>query len=101
MGLREMARALEIAPAHLSDIEHGRRDPSEELLLKLAKAYKLDESLLRSGWSKPEAIVKEIASQDSTTAAKVPELLRSAKALAPEQWDMLIAEAKRLARSKK
>lgn len=101
LGLREMARALGIAPAHLSDLEHGRRSPSEELLLKLAKLYKLDESILRSGWSKPDAVVREIASQNPMTAAKVPALLRSAKGLTSDQWDALITEAKRLSRSKR
>jgi len=100
-GLREVGRAPDIAPAHLTDIEKGRRSPSEDLLLKIGKAYKLDEATLRSGWNKPEAVVKEIASQDPTTAAKVPELLRSAKGLTSDQWDSLITEAKRLSRTKR
>ena len=35
--LREFARRLGISPAHQSDIEHGRRRPSLELLRKMAK----------------------------------------------------------------
>lgn len=34
--LRELARRLEVAPSHLSDIEHDRRHPSEDKLKKLA-----------------------------------------------------------------
>ena len=36
-GLREMARQLGTAPAHLTDIEHGNRSPSEGLLVKIAR----------------------------------------------------------------
>src|SRR5262245_40413736 len=74
-GLREMARELDIAPAHLTDIEHGRRSPSEELLVKIAKAYGLPEAELRAGFSKPEAIVEEVASESAVAANKVPEFL--------------------------
>lgn len=93
-GLREMAGILEIAPPHLTDIEKRRRSPSEELMLRIAQHYKLPLAQLRSAWSRPEAIVKEVASQDSTTAAKVPEFLRTARNLTPDQWDQLIKQAK-------
>jgi plasmid maintenance system antidote protein VapI len=56
-GLREAASLLQIAPAHLTDIEKGRRNPSEELLLRITKLYRIDEAKLRSGWSRPETIV--------------------------------------------
>lgn len=95
-GLRETATRLGIAPAHLTDIEKGRRAPSEELLVKIASVYGISEAELRSGWKKPEAVVSEVASQDPTTAAKVPEFLRTAKNLRPEQWDRLIKQAKKM-----
>ena len=96
-GLREMARALDTAPAHLTDIEKGRRTPSEALLVRIAKLYDVDISELRTAWSKADEIVGEVATQDSTTARKVPELLRKARDLSPEQWDHLIEEAQRMA----
>jgi transcriptional regulator with XRE-family HTH domain len=37
MSLRELARETEIVPAYLSDIELGKRFPSDEVLRKLAK----------------------------------------------------------------
>ena len=95
-GLREMAKLLDIAPAHLTDLEKGRRTPSEDLLVRMIKQYGIDEATLRSGWSKPEEIVSEIASQDATTAAKVPELLRKARKFTPEQWDVLIKQATKM-----
>ena len=95
-GLREMAGELAIAPAHLTDIEKGRRTPSEDLLLRICKTYGIAEAELRSGWNRPDTVVAEIASQDSVTAEKVPEFLRSARRLTPEQWDNLIDQVRRI-----
>lgn len=92
-GLRETAATLGIAAPHLTDIEKGRRAPSEELLVKIARVYGIDEPALRAGWKKPQAVVSEVASQDTTTAEKVPEFLRQARNLSPKQWDQLIKQA--------
>lgn len=96
-GLREMAKLLDIAPAHLTDIEKGRRSPSEDLLLRIARQYGVDESVLRAGWGKAEADVGLIAARNPVNAAKIPELLRTAKDLDAAQWDALIAQAKSMA----
>jgi transcriptional regulator with XRE-family HTH domain len=95
-----MAKLLDIAPAHLTDLEKGRRTPSEQLLVRIGKHYGIDEAVLRAGWRRPEGIVGEIASQDATTAAKVPEFLRKARTLTAEQWDVLINQARRLSSKK-
>ncbi len=95
-GLREMAGILEIAPAHLTDIEKARRTPSEGLLMRISRAYGIAEAELRSGWSRPDAVVSEVASQDAVTAEKVPEFLRAARKLTTEQWDHLIEQTKRM-----
>ena len=95
-GLREMAGILSIAPAHLTDIEKGRRTPSQDLLMRICKSYGIAEADLRSGWSRADAVVSEVATQDSVTAEKVPAFLRSARKLSPEQWDTLIEQAKRM-----
>jgi transcriptional regulator with XRE-family HTH domain len=96
-GLREMAGMLSIAPAHLTDLEKGRRTPSEELMVKIANLYQIPIAELRAGWSRPDMIVKEIASQDATTAEKVPEFLRTARNLTSDQWDKLIRHAEGMA----
>ncbi len=95
-GLREMAGELGIAPAHMTDLEKGRRTPSNDLLLRIAKAYRISEAILRAGWSRAQAIVGEVATQDAVTAEKVPEFLRTARKLTPAQWDKLISEARRM-----
>jgi transcriptional regulator with XRE-family HTH domain len=40
MTLRGLAATLEVSAAHLSDIEHNRRRPSDELLRKIARAHR-------------------------------------------------------------
>ena len=100
-GLREMARMLEIAPAHLTDLEKGRRKPSEELLVKIAHEYQIDQAELRSGWERADVIVAEVANQNPVTAAKVPEFLRTARGLSADQWDQLIQQAHKLANPSK
>ena len=101
IGLRDIAKILEVAPAHVTDLEKGRRTPSESLLLKIAEVYRIDVATLRAGWHRPDAIVSEIASQDAMSAAKVPEFLRTARGFSSSDWDALIAEAKRRAKSRK
>ena len=41
-SVREMARRMEISPAMVSDLENGRRRPSEELCEKVAAHYGID-----------------------------------------------------------
>ena len=95
-GLRELAGVLGITPPHLTDIEKGRRTPSEELLVKIARVYGIEEALLRAGCGRPAWIVGEVATQDLTTTRKLPEFLREARTLNADQWDSLIGEARRL-----
>ncbi len=95
-----MARLLDIAPAHLTDIEKGRRNPSDSLLKRISDRYGIAEPELRAGWSKADGIVGEVATQDAMTAEKVPEFLRTARKLSPEQWDRLIGQARRMASGK-
>ncbi len=97
MGLREMARRLAIAPAHLTDIEKGRRTPSESLLIRISELYGISEAQLRTAWSKADQIVQEVATQDTTTAEKVPQFLRTARKLSTDQWDQLIRQAEQMA----
>ena len=99
-GLREMARLLGIAPAHVTDIEKGRRGPSDGLLKRISQLYGIGEPELRAGRSKADSVVAEVATQDTTTAEKVPEFLQTARELRPAQWDRLIGQARRMASGK-
>ena len=42
LGLRALARKLDIAPSYLSDIENDRRVPSEAVLRDMARVLELD-----------------------------------------------------------
>ena len=46
VGLRALARELGIAPSYLSDIENGRRVPSEAILRRLSERLDLDFDIL-------------------------------------------------------
>lgn len=94
--LRDMAKVLDTAPIHLSDIETGKRTPSEELLVRIAAAYRLPESELRGAFGKLDSIVADVFRQSPVAAEKAPEFLRKARALSPEQWDKLIKQAEKL-----
>jgi transcriptional regulator with XRE-family HTH domain len=95
-----MARQLDIAPAHLTDIESGRRNPSEDLLLRIATAYQMPEHDLRSAFSKPDSIVQEIASASATESQMIPQLLRSVRGLSVQQYEHLIQQARKLPKEK-
>lgn len=95
-SIRDLARLLDSAPIHISDIENGKRSPSEELLIKIASVYGLPEAELRSGFSRPDSVVAEVASESTVAAAKVPEFLRTARGLSAEQWDQLIKQARKI-----
>ena len=100
-SVRDLAKLLGVAPIHVSDIETGKRTPSEELLIRIAKVYRIDESVLRAGFERPEGVVGEVANESATAAKKVPEFLRTARGLDAKQWDHLIAQAKLLSSNKK
>jgi transcriptional regulator with XRE-family HTH domain len=40
LSLRELAKKLDCSPAFISDIELGRRHPSEKVLVEIAKILK-------------------------------------------------------------
>jgi transcriptional regulator with XRE-family HTH domain len=94
-SVRDIAKLLDTSPIHVSDIETGKRMPSEELLVKIAGIYKVPESELRAGFARPQAIVAELATESATAVEKVPEFLRTAKGWSREQWDAMIKLAKK------
>ena len=71
-SVRDVAKLLGVAPIHVSDIETGKRTPSEELLMRIVKVYRVDESVLRAGFERPEGVVGEVANESATAAKKHP-----------------------------
>jgi transcriptional regulator with XRE-family HTH domain len=66
LSLRGLAKQLGgVTAAHLSDIEFGRRYPSDELLKKLAVFFKVDEAELRALDTRPPVEeIKRLALSD-------------------------------------
>ena len=65
LSLRELAKKVGISPPFLSDIELGRRFPSEEILLKLATALDVSlEDLKRYDNREPIADLKRLMDSD-------------------------------------
>jgi transcriptional regulator with XRE-family HTH domain len=94
-SVRDMAKVLDASPIHISDIETGKRTPSDDLLVRIANAYGLPESELRSGFSRAPEDVNKLVTETPVSVEKVPEFLRSARGLSAEQWDWFIREAKK------
>lgn len=46
LGLRALARSIDIAPSYLSDIENDRRVPSEEVLIRISEVLDIDFNIL-------------------------------------------------------
>lgn len=97
-SVRDVAKLLGTSPIHVSDIETGKRVPSEALMLRIRDIYGVPEAELRAAFNRPQAVVSELATANAVAVDKVPELLRVARGLNASQWDRLITEARRLAR---
>ena len=55
IGLRELARSVEVSPGYLCDVEHGRKSPHFDLLRKLGKWVRiepqwLDDPVIAASW---------------------------------------------------
>src|ERR1700757_2692500 len=65
LSLRELAKQVGISPPFLSDIELGRRFPSEEILVKLASALRVPlEDLQKYDNRAPIADLKRLMDSD-------------------------------------
>lgn len=53
LSLREFAKKLKVTPPFVSDIELGRRHPSEEVLLKIAQVLEVEAEELRTRDTRP------------------------------------------------
>jgi transcriptional regulator with XRE-family HTH domain len=68
ISLRELAKQLGgVTAAHLSDIEFGRRYPSDDLLRKLARFFQVEQNELRALDTRPP--VEEIKRLAQTNPA--------------------------------
>src|SRR5258706_4528465 len=65
LSLRELARAVDVSAAFMSDVELGRRYPSDALLIRIAKKLQASvEDLKKYDRRPPLDDIKRIASTD-------------------------------------
>ena len=98
IGVRELGREVGVTGMHISNMEKGKSLPSPALIVKLAEALgtDVDEMSHQANQIAPE-IVGVIQNQPKA----VPNFLRSAKDLTPEQWEMLQKQVDSMAGDKK
>jgi transcriptional regulator with XRE-family HTH domain len=69
LSLRELAKRLDCSPAFISDIELGRRHPSDKVLLEMARILKVKiEELRETDVRAPIDEIKRITQDDPTFA---------------------------------
>jgi transcriptional regulator with XRE-family HTH domain len=69
MSLRELAKKLDCSPAFISDIELGRRHPSDKVLTEIARVLKIKVEHLRGmDVRAPIDEIKRITQDDPTFA---------------------------------
>jgi len=67
LSLRELAKKLECSPAFISDIELGRRHPSDKVLVEIARVLKVKiEELRETDLRPPIEDIKRVAQDDPT-----------------------------------
>ena len=97
MGVRKLGRAVDVTGMHISNLEKGKSAPSAELVLKLAEALEAnaDELLYLADQVSPEVV--DVIHQNPLA---IPNFLRSAKNLTPEQWEMLQQQVEEMTEEK-
>ena len=97
MGVRELGRAVGVTGMHISNLEKGKSAPSAELVLKLAEALQAnaDELLYLADQVSPEVV--GVIHQNPLA---IPNFLRSAKNLTPEQWELLQKQVEQMTEDK-
>src|SRR5579864_8734969 len=69
ISLRELAKRLDCSPAFISDIELGRRHPSDKVLIEIAKILKVKvEELRKMDVRAPIDEIKRVTQNDPTFA---------------------------------
>ena len=90
-------RAVGVTGMHISNLEKGKSAPSAELVLKLAEALQAnaDELLYLADQVSPEVV--DVIHQNPLA---IPNFLRSAKNLTPEQWELLQKQVEQMTEEK-
>jgi len=77
--LAESARKIDISPTYLSDIEHGRKLPSDSTIRKLAELYDIDEIDLFNMFGKISLTVLEVLRNDLRLQREIYNMMKDGK----------------------
>lgn len=78
------------SPQYLNDIEHGRRNPPEDLVIQMAKVLDLDEKLMLSLAGREPPEVKAYLADMPDQGEPVGRLFRKAREKGFKDWDDLL-----------
>jgi len=93
LSLREFAKKLGCSPPFISDVEHGRRFPSEPMLEEMARLMKLNLAELKQHDQRaPLDEIKRMTEQDPGYAFAFRTLLD--RKLTPEELLQLVSKSK-------
>jgi len=71
LTLSSASKSINISPTYLSDIEHGRKIPSNTTIKSIADFYEIDEIYLFNKFGKISLTVKELLLSDLNLQRKI------------------------------
>ena len=93
LSLREFAKLLKCSPPFISDVEHGRRFPSSDMLSRMAGVLKLDVEELKALDPRPPLEeIRRMAARDPSYAMAFRTLID--KNYTAEELHRLVSEGK-------
>ena len=93
MSMRGLAKAVDVSPMHISNIEKGFTKGSSELIANIARALKTDvDSLLHIA----DRVDPEVVDVIQQNPQAVPSFLRSARDLSSDDWEKMQAYLEKL-----
>ena len=93
LSMRGLAKAVDVSPMHISNIEKGFTKGSSELIAKIARALETDVDGLLHIADRVDPEVVEVIQQNPQA---VPSFLRSAKDLSADDWEKMQAYLEKL-----
>ena len=98
LSMRGLAKAVDVTPMHISNIEKGFTTGSAELIAKIARVLGTDVDSLLHMADRVDPEVVEVIKQNPQA---VPSFLRSAKDLSADDWKILQTNLEKLKRDNK
>ena len=98
LSMRGLAKAVDVTPMHISNIEKGFTTGSSGLIANIARALETDvDSLLHMA----DRVDPEVVDVIQQNPQAVPSFLRSAKNLSPDDWGKMQTYLEKLKQDEK